>query len=72
VAKGVDPAAPELTGAMAHGAMPQHARNPITVAAEIVGASRTSRPVAVRHAEHLGPAYVTPTVLLAGTPIRSM
>jgi succinyl-diaminopimelate desuccinylase len=69
VAKGAIRLRLELTGAMAHGAMPQHARNPVTVAAEIVGAladvEAGLRSEYGTH-EHLGPAYVTPTVLLAG------
>ena len=69
VAKGAIRLRLELTGAMAHGAMPQHARNPITVAAEIVGAlADVEAGLQSRYGthEHLGPAYVTPTVLLAG------
>ena len=60
----------ELTGVMAHGAMPQHGRNPIPVAA----AGRSSHwptssagwPRSTPPHEHLGPPYLTPTVLLAG------
>ena len=59
----------ELTGAMAHGAMPQHGRNPIPVAAQVVVAlADVERRLAAEHPphEHLGPPYLTPTVLLAG------
>jgi succinyl-diaminopimelate desuccinylase len=69
VAKGAVRLRLELTGAMAHGAMPQHARNPITVAAAVVGALQDLEArlqTAYSAHEHLGPAYVTPTVLLAG------
>jgi succinyl-diaminopimelate desuccinylase len=69
VAKGAIRLRLELTGSMAHGAMPQHARNPITVAAEIVRAlADVEAGLQSRYGthEHLGPAYVTPTVLVAG------
>jgi succinyl-diaminopimelate desuccinylase len=69
VAKGAIRLRLEVTGAMAHGAMPQHARNPITVAGEIVRAlSAVETGLQSRYGthEHLGPAYITPTVLLAG------
>jgi succinyl-diaminopimelate desuccinylase len=59
----------ELTGAMAHGAMPQHARNPIPVAALVVTAlGDLEEGLVDEHGEHehLGPIYLTPTVLLAG------
>ena len=58
-----------FTGAMAHGAMPQHARNPIPVAAQAALAlAEVERRLVEEHGvhEHLGPAYLTPTVLLAG------
>ncbi len=58
-----------LTGAMAHGAMPQHARNPVPVAAALVSAITDIETRLVEaHGvhEHLGPTYLTPTVLLAG------
>jgi succinyl-diaminopimelate desuccinylase len=58
----------ELTGAMAHGAMPQHGRNPIPVAAQVVVAvAEVEGRLAAEHPphEHLGPPYLTPTVLLA-------
>ncbi len=60
-----------FTGAMAHGAMPEHGRNPVPVAAAVVGAlARVEAGLVARHGshEHLGPCYLTPTVLLAGDP----
>jgi succinyl-diaminopimelate desuccinylase len=69
VAKGALRLRVELIGAMAHGAMPQHARNPIPVAAAIVGALvdvEARLQATYGPHEHLGPAYITPTVLLAG------
>jgi succinyl-diaminopimelate desuccinylase len=69
VAKGALRLRIELSGAMAHGAMPQHGRNPIPVAAQVVTALAAieGRLLAEHGAhEHLGPAYLTPTVLLAG------
>jgi succinyl-diaminopimelate desuccinylase len=69
VAKGAVRLRIGLTGAMAHGAMPQHARNPIPVAAQVVPAlAAIERRLLAEHGahEHLGPAYLTPTVLLAG------
>ena len=59
----------ELTGAMAHGAMPQQARNPIPVAAQVVIVlADVEQRLVDEHGEHehLGPTYLTPTVLLAG------
>lgn len=58
-----------LTGTMAHGAMPEHARNPIPVAAALVPAlaELEARLTSVHGVyEHLGPPHLTPTVLLAG------
>ena len=59
----------EFSGAMAHGAMPQHGRNPIPVAAKTVAAlTALESRLADEHGvhEHLGLTYLTPTVLLAG------
>jgi succinyl-diaminopimelate desuccinylase len=59
----------DLTGAMAHGAMPQHARNPLPVAAAIVaGLPVLQKHLQHRHGEHehLGLPYLTPTVVLGG------
>jgi succinyl-diaminopimelate desuccinylase len=60
----------DFTGKMAHGAMPQHARNPIAVAGSFVVAlaeyQKQVQSAAGSH-EHLGPPYLTPTVLDAGS-----
>jgi succinyl-diaminopimelate desuccinylase len=60
----------ELTGVMAHGAMPQIGRNPIpAVGPLLVGLSELQKQIAASvgtHAE-LGEFYLTPTVLDAGT-----
>jgi succinyl-diaminopimelate desuccinylase len=61
----------ELTGAMAHGAMPDLARNPLPVAARIVAAlGQVERDLVAASGRHelLGRASVTPTVLQAGDP----
>lgn len=58
-------------GAMAHGAMPDHGRNPLPVlGAVLVGLARLQERM---HAEvgvdeHLGRPFLTPTVLRAGDP----
>ena len=55
----------ELTGAMAHGAMPQHGRNPLPVAARVItGLERVQQRLQDEHGEHehLGWTYLTPTV----------
>lgn len=59
----------ELRGAMAHGAMPQHARNPLPVAARIVLALEELQAHyqgTYGSHEHLGDIYLTPTVVLGG------
>ncbi len=69
VAKGAVRLRIELTGLMAHGAMPQHARNPLPVAARIItGLERVQQRLQDEHGkhEHLGWTYLTPTVSLAG------
>jgi succinyl-diaminopimelate desuccinylase len=69
VAKGAVRLRVDLTGAMAHGAMPQHARNPLPVAARLVLAvEELQQELQDRHGEHehLGWTYLTPTVLLGG------
>lgn len=69
VSKGAVRLLVEFDGAMAHGAMPQHARNPLPVAAEFVRAvSHVEAALLERHGvhEHLGENYVTPTVVLGG------
>jgi succinyl-diaminopimelate desuccinylase len=70
VAKGALRLRVDFTGKMAHGAMPQHGRNPV----EAVGVLLTARSalqseLQERHPahEHLGEVYVTPTVVRAGT-----
>ena len=69
VAKGAVRLRIELTGAMAHGAMPQHARNPLPVAARVItGLEQVQQRLQEEHGEHehLGWTYLTPTVSLAG------
>lgn len=69
VAKGAVRLRIDLVGAMAHGAMPQHARNPVPVAARIVlGLEQVQQRLQDEHGEHehLGWTYLTPTVALAG------
>jgi succinyl-diaminopimelate desuccinylase len=59
----------DLTGVMAHGAMPQHARNPLAVAAAVVtGLETLQQGLQDEHGEHehLGWTYLTPTVVLGG------
>jgi succinyl-diaminopimelate desuccinylase len=59
----------DLTGAMAHGAMPQEARNPLAVAAAVVtGLPALENALQGEHGEHehLGWTYLTPTVVLGG------
>ncbi|HEU4540190.1 MAG TPA: M20 family metallopeptidase [Jiangellaceae bacterium] len=60
----------DLAGKMAHGAMPQHARNPIATASALVLAlaeyERQAQAEVGSH-EHLGLPYLTPTVLAAGS-----
>ncbi|MFI7446393.1 M20 family metallopeptidase [Nonomuraea sp. NPDC049714] len=70
VAKGALRLRVDLTGKMAHGAMPQHGRNPIqAVGALLTGLRALERDLQERHPahEHLGEVYVTPTVVRAGT-----
>jgi succinyl-diaminopimelate desuccinylase len=59
----------DLRGAMAHGAMPQHARNPIPVAGRVAASLHDLQARLLdEHGthEHLGQTFLTPTVLLAG------
>lgn len=59
-----------LRGRMAHGAMPQHARNPVAVLGPLLTGLRDYEAElrqAIGSHEHLGPVYVTPTVVDAGT-----
>ncbi|WP_245899620.1 M20 family metallopeptidase [Nonomuraea indica] len=70
VAKGALRLRIDLTGKMAHGAMPRHGRNPIPAAASLLAALETlEKELQERHPahEHLGEVYVTPTVVRAGT-----
>ncbi|MGH9067237.1 MAG: M20 family metallopeptidase [Acidimicrobiales bacterium] len=60
----------DVVGRMAHGAMPEHGRNPLTVAARLVDwcarhQDRLQESVG-RH-EHLGEVYITPTVVQGGS-----
>lgn len=70
VAKGALRLRVDLTGRMAHGAMPQHGRNPIEgVGALLVALGSLQRELQRAHPahDHLGEVYVTPTVVRAGT-----
>lgn len=70
VAKGALRLRVDLTGKMAHGAMPQHGRNPVqAVGALLTGLDGLQRDLQRAHPahEHLGEVYVTPTVVRAGT-----
>ena len=60
----------DFTGKMAHGAMPQHARNPVaTVGSFVLALAQYQKQVQaeVGSHEHLGLPYLTPTVLDAGS-----
>ncbi|MEU0569557.1 M20 family metallopeptidase [Nonomuraea sp. NPDC005983] len=70
VAKGALRLRVDFTGKMAHGAMPQHGRNPIQAVGALLEALRgLERDLQQTHPahEHLGEVYVTPTVVRAGT-----
>ncbi|TDD04708.1 M20 family peptidase [Nonomuraea deserti] len=70
VAKGALRLRVDLTGKMAHGAMPQHGRNPVQAVGELLAGLRSLQDElqALHPAhEHLGEVYVTPTVLRAGS-----
>jgi len=70
VAKGALRLRVDLTGKMAHGAMPQYGRNPVqAVGALLTGLDGLQRDLQRAHPahEHLGEVYVTPTVVRAGT-----
>ncbi|MET8005619.1 M20 family metallopeptidase [Nonomuraea glycinis] len=70
VAKGALRLRVDFTGKMAHGAMPQHGRNPIQAVGALLTELRSlERDLQSRHPahEHLGEVYVTPTVVRAGT-----
>jgi succinyl-diaminopimelate desuccinylase len=69
VAKGALRLRVDLTGKMAHGAMPQHGRNPVQAVGELLVALRSLQDeLQRRHPahQHLGEVYVTPTVVRAG------
>ncbi|MEV0390309.1 M20 family metallopeptidase [Nonomuraea sp. NPDC050643] len=70
VAKGALRLRVDFTGKMAHGAMPQHGRNPLEAVGSLLAGLRTLQAeLQTRHPahEHLGEVYVTPTVLRAGS-----
>ncbi|MFE3448879.1 M20 family metallopeptidase [Nonomuraea sp. NPDC059194] len=70
VAKGALRLRVDFTGKMAHGAMPQHGRNPVQAVGALLVALRSYQEElqAVHPAhEHLGEVYVTPTVVQAGS-----
>ncbi|MBB4933347.1 succinyl-diaminopimelate desuccinylase [Lipingzhangella halophila] len=61
----------EFTGTMAHGAMPQHARNPVPAVGSLFTAlARYEEELTRQHGthEHLGRIHVTPTVVHGGDP----
>lgn len=61
----------DVTGRMAHGAMPQHGINPAPALARFIDAvERLEREIQERAGAHptLGPTYLTPTVVQAGEP----
>ena len=69
VSKGAVRLLVNFEGAMAHGAMPQHARNPLPVAAEFVRRiPEVQAQLLAEHGEHehLGQNFVTPTVIRGG------
>jgi succinyl-diaminopimelate desuccinylase len=71
VAKGALRLRLDLTGKMAHGAMPFQGRNPTRAVAVAIGAlAALEAAVQERHGEHphLGKVWITPTVLRAGEP----
>ncbi|WP_084614054.1 M20 family metallopeptidase [Nakamurella lactea] len=71
IAKGALRVRVDLTGVMAHGAMPQHGRNPIPVLGQLLlGLTELGEQIAASVGTHpqLGDFYLTPTVLTAGHP----
>lgn len=63
----------DVTGKMAHGAMPQHGRNPLpAVGRLLVAAADLESSLQREHPahEHLGEVCLTPTVVTAGTPVQ--
>ncbi|MEJ3654179.1 M20 family metallopeptidase [Actinomycetes bacterium KLBMP 9759] len=60
----------DLLGAMAHGAMPRHGRNPVAAAGRLLAAlveEQASMQAEHGTHEHLGDFYITPTVAAAGS-----
>lgn len=73
VSKGAIRLAVQLTGTMAHGAMPQHGVNPIPALAQLIlGLTELQEQLGVRYPPHpdLGAFYLTPTVVAAGSPAQ--
>jgi succinyl-diaminopimelate desuccinylase len=73
VAKGALRLRVDLTGKMAHGAMPQHGRNPLPALGRLLaglGALQDELQGQLGTHEYLGPLYLTPTVATAGTPAQ--
>jgi succinyl-diaminopimelate desuccinylase len=73
VAKGALRLRLDLTGKMAHGAMPFQGRNPNRAVGVAIGAlAELEAAVQARHGEHphLGTVWITPTVLRAGEPVQ--
>lgn len=69
VSKGAIRLRVDFHGRMAHGAMPQHGRNPLPVAAAFINRlAELERELQERYGEHehLGLPYVTPTVVTGG------
>ncbi len=70
VAKGAIRVLITLTGRMAHGAMPEHGRNPLPAAGSLlIGLSELERGLRLRHGRHalLGEVNLTPTVVSGGS-----
>lgn len=60
----------DLSGEMAHGAMPHQGRNPLMAAAALIdGLSKLEHELHTQHGEHqhLGLPYITPTHIVAGS-----
>jgi succinyl-diaminopimelate desuccinylase len=73
VAKGALRLRVDLTGKMAHGAMPQHGRNPLPALGRLLaglGGLQQELQDQLGSHEHLGPLYLTPTVAVAGAPAQ--
>jgi succinyl-diaminopimelate desuccinylase len=73
VAKGALRLRLDLTGKMAHGAMPFQGRNPNRAVGAVIGAlAELEATIQDRHGDHphLGTVWITPTVLRAGEPVQ--